>query len=261
MASLCDPRRAGRPPHSASAGSCPQDSPLPPHHVSPLQSRGALGKHRVDWGQLPVTQGPSAGPEEGAEDGEALMERGDTAKGSGEIWRLKPEQQGWTPGGTPRPLSTGNLGLESAGRNSREDGAVPSCVLGRGWLKPAQEGTGLWDWTPRQSPTGLLGGKGQGPKAVTGTQGEEPPTSPPHYSPLLPLDHTPAATLHSNPNHCPCARNRAAITGDETGEGTNSRHFLTSSQGESWSKGAMAGRGSAESPGSQPRLTVRLGSA
>ena len=60
---------------------------------------------------------------------------------------------------------------------------MPSCMLGRGWLKPAQEGTGFWDKTPRQSPTGLLGGKGQGPKAMTGTQEEEPPTSPPHYSP------------------------------------------------------------------------------
>ena len=54
------------------------------------------------------------------------MERGDMAKGSGKIWRLKPKQQGWTPGRTPGSLCTGNLGLESAGRNSREDGAVPS---------------------------------------------------------------------------------------------------------------------------------------
>ena len=100
----------------------------------------------------------------------------------------------------PGLLSTANLALESAGRNSREDGAVPSCVLGRGWLKPAQEGTGLWDRTPRQSPTGLLGGKGQGPKAMTGTQEEEPPTSPPHYSPwttpqLRPCTQTSATVL------------------------------------------------------------------
>ena len=94
---------------------------------------------------------------------------------------------------------------------------MPSYVLGRGWLRPAQEGMDLWDWTLCQSPSGLLGGKGQGLKAMTGTQGEEPPTSPPHYSPLLPLDHTPAATLHSNHRHRPDERIPVAIT-DETGE-------------------------------------------
>ena len=134
----------------------------------------------------------------------------------------------------PGLLSTANLALESAGRNSREDGAVPSCMLGRGWLKPAQEGTGLWDRTPRQSPTGLLGGKGQGPKAVTGTQGEEPPTSPPHYSPLLPLDHTPAATLHSNLCYRPDERIPVAITGDETGEDADPRQEDRSWQGLQW---------------------------
>ena len=39
---------------------------------------------------------------------------------------------------------------------------MPSCVLGRGWLKPVQEGMGLWAWILRQSPLELLGGKGEG---------------------------------------------------------------------------------------------------
>ena len=53
-----------------------------------------------------------------------------------------------------------------------------------------------------------------------------PPPTP--YTQDLPLGHTPTGTLGSNPSHCACERISAAITGDETGEGADPLHFLTS---------------------------------
>ena len=184
-ASLCGPRRADRPPNGATAGSCPTSSVS---WVTPTVP-GALGKHRVDWGQLPVTQGPSAGPEEGEEDREALTERGGMAKGSGTIWRLKPGQQGQTPreglwGGSALGTWAWKCWKETAGRL----GQCPPHVLGRGWLKPAQEGTGLWDQTPHRGPSpnplwtsGWEGTRAKGCDRDSGP--EEPPASPAHYWP------------------------------------------------------------------------------
>ena len=50
VASLCGPLRAGHPPHGRSAGSCPQDSPTPLHHMSPPPSWGALGSTELTGG-------------------------------------------------------------------------------------------------------------------------------------------------------------------------------------------------------------------
>ena len=148
-ASLRGPRRADRPPNGATAGSCPTSSPS---WVTPT-APGALGKHRVDWGQLPVTQGPSAGPEEGGEDREALTERGGTAKGSGTIWRLKPGQQGRTPregrwGGS----ALGTWAWKVLEGNSREAGAVPSPRAGQRLAEACPGGDGLVGSDPSPEP-------------------------------------------------------------------------------------------------------------
>ena len=158
---------------------------------------------RLSSSSSPLPRGPQQGQSEGAEDREALTEREDTAKGSGKIWRLKPRQQGWTPGGTPGRLCTGNLGLQSAGR--KQQGGWGSALLcaGQRLAEACPGGDGLVGRTLHRNPSGLLGGKGQGLKAVTGTQGEEPPTSPPitaHYCPwttpqLRPCTQTTATVL------------------------------------------------------------------
>lgn len=98
----------------------------------------------------------------------------------------------------------------------------------------------LWDWTLRQSPS-VLGGKGQGLKAVTGTQ-ERNSDLPPHYSPF------PSPGPHPNcdpaSNHClhPDERVPVAIT-DETGEDVSPWQ-----EDRSW-------QGSLGHQGSPPRLT------
>lgn len=236
-----------------------QPTPSPPC-VTPTVP-GALGKHGVDWGQLPVTWGPSAGPEEGAEEWEALTERGGTAKGSGTIWRLKPGQQGQTPReGCRGGSALGTWAWKVLEGNSREAGAVPSPRAGQRLAEACPGGDGLVGTDPSPEPFGTSGWEGTRAEGCDRDSGRGAPGLPCLPCPLLPITAPgphPSCNLNSNLNHYPCARNRAAITGDETGEGA----LLTSSQGESWSKRAMAGRGSAESSRSQSRIPVPLGSA
>ena len=186
------------------------------------------------------------------------MEREDTAKGSGKIWRLKPRQQGWTPGGTPGQLCTGNLGLQSAGR--KQQGRWGSALLcaGQRLAEACPGGDGLVGPDPSPEPLRTSGWEGTRAEGCDRDSGRGASDLPSPLQPITAPGPHPSCTLHSNPNYCPCARNQAAITGDETGEGADSWHFLTSNQGESWSKRAMAGRDSAESSGSQLRLPVRL---
>ena len=180
-ASLCGPHRADRPPNGATAGSCPTSSVS---WVTPTVP-GALGKHRVDWGQLPVTQGPSAGPEEGEEDREALTERGGTAKGSGTIWRLKPGQQGRTPREGRRGGSAlGTWAWKVLEGNSREAVAVPSPCSGQRLAEACPGGDRLVGSDPSPGPLGISGWEGTRAKGCDRDSGpEEPPASPAHYWP------------------------------------------------------------------------------
>ena len=115
------------------------------------------------------------------------------------IWKdleAKPRAAGMDPMvGILGQLCPGNLGLESAGRQTAgRTGQCPPHMLGRGWLKPAQEGSDLWDRAPHWGPSGLLGRKAEGLTAAAGIQGEEPPTSP------RPLHPGPAPGPHPNRN-------------------------------------------------------------
>lgn len=147
------------------------------------------------------------------------------------IWKdveAKPRSAGMDPiVGILGQLCPGNLGLETAGRQTAgRTGQCPPHMLSRGWLRPAQEGTDLWDRAPHWGPSGLLGRKREGPTTAAGIHGAEPPSSP---RPLPPRT-CPWATpqLGSNPSHCPCEMISAAIKRDETGEGADPLHFLTS---------------------------------
>ena len=84
---------------------------------------------------------------------------------------------------------------------------------------------------PSPEPHGTFGWEGTRAEGCDRDSGRGASDLP---SPLQPLDHTPAATLHSNHCYCPDERIPVAITGDETGEDPDPRQEDRSWQGFHW---------------------------